>query len=252
MSWDQFGATDIRFRHLGEKGASGAQGDFGDFKNMPGLVDAEARDEEAPSDSEEDDEEADKDESHDSSSAVLGPCEGQDRGGVQKDTPSLNIGPQIAGALPREEELEEGPRDVIPAPVLVEIDGDLSSDDEEQVEGAGPGPPPPGLQPTPTPWAPSRSQIPLQVKQGTPRIQAPHQGPPGPRAPPGAIRGTQVKGTQPHHQHLHHSLLGPLWGGHQPGEGPGEGGHRPIRGWGWGWGSTFPHGRRRWAPTSPP
>ena len=102
-------------------------------------------------DGKEEDEEADKDESCDSSSAVLGPCEGQDRGNVQKDTPSLNIGPQIGEALPREEDIEGGPRDSSLSPALVKADGDMSSNDKEQGEGAGPGPPAPGLQPAPTP-----------------------------------------------------------------------------------------------------
>ena len=118
---------------------------------MPGLVDAKDMDGESSSDGEDDEEEADKDESHDSPSAVLGSGERQVRGGVRMDTPSLNLGPQIGGTPPREEDLEGGPRDVSPAPALADIDGDSSSDDEGPGEGGGPGPPPPG----PPPWGES-------------------------------------------------------------------------------------------------
>ena len=97
---------------------------------MPGLMDAEDIDGESSSDGKDDDEETVEDESCDSSSAVLGSGERQDRGGVRTDTPSLNSGPQIGGTPPREEDLEGGSRDDSPAPALADIDGDSSSDDE--------------------------------------------------------------------------------------------------------------------------
>ena len=40
---------------------------------------------------------------------------------------------------------------------------------------------------------------------------------------PGSVRGPRVKGTQPRHQHLLHSLRGPLGAGHQSGGGLGGG-----------------------------
>ena len=98
------------------------------------------------------------------------------------------------GDSPQGGGLGGGPRDVSPAPALVNIDGDSSSDDEEPGESGSPGPPPPGPQPTPTSRAPPGPRVPLQGQQKTPRLQAPHQGPPGPRAPPRGHQGDPSQG----------------------------------------------------------
>ena len=220
---------------------------------MPGLEDVEDRGEGPFSDDEEsssDDEEAAEGKSYDSPSAVLGSGERQVRGGVQIDTPSPKLGPQLGGTPPREEDLEGGSRDVSPAPALANIDGDSSSDDEGPGEGSGPGPPPPGPQPPPTPRAPPGPRVSLQDQQAAPGLQAPHPGPPGPRAPPRVGQGAPSQGDPAPPSAPPSQPPGPPRGRPPIRGRPRGGAHWPTRGWGWG--STSPHGRRRWAPTSPP
>ena len=97
----KFWSTDIRYRFR----------DVGDIQGMPGLEDVEDRGEGPFSDDEEsssDDEETAEGKSYDSPSAVLGSGERQVRGGVQIDTPSPKLGPQLGGAPSGEEDLGGG------------------------------------------------------------------------------------------------------------------------------------------------
>ena len=158
-----------------------------------------------------------------SPSAVLGLGERQVRGGVQIGTPSPKIGPHLGGAPSGEEDLGGGPGTLVqPQPWPTSMGTGLAT-----TRGQGRA----------AVLAPHLQVLNLHQHHEPP--QGPgfpcrtNRRPQGSRPPtwdprdlglhPRSVRGPRVKGTQPCHQHLLHSLQGPLGAGHRSGGGLGGG-----------------------------